>query len=395
MDEALKDATNFLSKRKSNTPETRSAGEAIQEEFIKKSVVIRKAKAKAKNTISTLGVNKEEEVPVYLFDYQTKEGKANGFVIRIGDKRFGDGIFAYSETGNFISFDEGLGDFWLDRIDGLIYGVVNECVKMEPQIQTKGEDPWENPFGAEGYRRLKTSWRQAQPYNNYCPSMVTTKVVDDSPFGGKAPVGCVAVAMGQIMAYHSWPTQGSYIRNYGFSGQTNIPSVYYNWSQMTATFSAKNLSDAGKNMVANFLAEIGYKTRMQYDLGGSGTFSAFVPDAFKYMGYKNSIQYLEYSIPPAIVEDNISRNLPVYVGAAKPTGGGGHAFIINGYTSYSNSPVRHVYYVTAARQYENQDGWYTYVDNVFGYEYNYSIEFIYNIEPDYSKNGKINNYWRI
>jgi hypothetical protein len=96
---------------------------------------------------------------------------------------------------------------------------------MEPQIQTKGENPWENPFGAEGYRRLKTSWRQVQPYNNYCPS-IGIKGGADERFGGKAPVGCVVVAMGQIMAYYSWPTQGSYIRNHGFSGKTNILSAY-------------------------------------------------------------------------------------------------------------------------------------------------------------------------
>jgi hypothetical protein len=156
---------------------------------------------------------------------------------------------------------------------------------------------------------------------------------------------------------------------------------------MTSAFSARNLSNVGKNL----LAETGYKTRMIYNSSRSGTSSENALEVFKYMGYKNSIQCLNGSIPPTIVKDNIRRNLLVYVGGI--TENRGHAFIINGYTSYSKSPVRHVYYVTAAKQYENQDGWYRYVENVFEYEYEHT--FIYNIEPDYSKKGKINNYWRI
>ena len=289
----------------------------------------------------------------------------------IGDKRFDDGIFAFSESNNFGSFDEGMGDFWLDRIDGLMYGVVNGKTKMKEEIQTKGEDPWENPFGAEGYRRLKTSWRQLAPYNNYCPAMPTSKA-GDGTFNGRAPAGCVAVAMGQIMAYHSWPTSGNYERYYRYPGQTGMLYFSYNWSQMTAAFSARNLSSTGRDMVANFLANIGYKVGMNYGEKISTASRGNAFETFQNMGY--NAQYISNKITPAIVKDNISRNLPMYVEA--DNGSSGHAFIINGY-SYPN---QHLYYVTAAAQYTNQDGWYTYKD-VLGYEYKESPFFIYNITP--------------
>ena len=51
-------------------------------------------------------------------------------------------------------------------------------------------------------------WGQRAPYNYMCP------LTDPTPWGGYLPdedhcrVGCVAVAIGQIMRYHRWPLQG-------------------------------------------------------------------------------------------------------------------------------------------------------------------------------------------
>ena len=157
IDEAYENSTLFLSEVKNNTPDTRSAGVAINDAYTKKTTVLRKvnidaARQKTRNT--------QEEVPVYLFDYQTKEGEPNGFVIMIGDKRFDDGIFAFSESNNFGSFDEGMGDFWLDRIDGLMYGVVNGKTKMKEEIHPLFfcSYPFKNQIGPGGVQGTPSIW---------------------------------------------------------------------------------------------------------------------------------------------------------------------------------------------------------------------------------------------
>ncbi len=72
-------------------------------------------------------------------------------------------------------------------------------------IYPQGAGPVPGPDGL-----LKTSWNQVPPYNDLCPSMGC----DWSGYGNfndRAWVGCVPLAMAQIMKYYCWPP--SYLGN--------------------------------------------------------------------------------------------------------------------------------------------------------------------------------------
>jgi hypothetical protein len=62
------------------------------------------------------------------------------------------------------------------------------------------ESVYPRTAGKYGQYLLKTSWSQNAPYNNDCPNMSC-----GGPFNQNAPVGCVPLAMAQIMRYYAWP----------------------------------------------------------------------------------------------------------------------------------------------------------------------------------------------
>jgi hypothetical protein len=78
---------------------------------------------------------------------------------------------------------------------------------------------------------LTTTWDQLQYYNYYCPAVAGGS-------GGKAPTGCVATTMGQIMKYYNFPATGigSYSFNDSRYGQlsANFGATTYNFANMKA-----------------------------------------------------------------------------------------------------------------------------------------------------------------
>jgi hypothetical protein len=100
---------------------------------------------------------------------------------------------------------------------------------------------------------ITSSWGQDWPYNKYCP----IEPQASKNLNGHTPIGCVAVAMSQVMRYYKYPSTGtgsiSYLSAYG-----NITSDFsksnYNWLQMPQTLNATSDS-----------AAIAYTARMMYD----------------------------------------------------------------------------------------------------------------------------------
>lgn len=94
-------------------------------------------------------------------------------------------------------------------------------------------------------------------YNEQCPSN------DDSDCNcGHEPVGCGAVAMGQIMWKWQWP-------------QT------YNWSQMDT-----ELKENDNDAIPRLLSDCGRKADMHYGCSGSWAYINKLVDAFKDFNYK-------------------------------------------------------------------------------------------------------------
>ena len=174
---------------------------------------------------------------------------------------------------------------------------------------------------------LTTCWDQDRYYNEFCP-------VDPNGADGHARVGCVAVAMAQIMRYHSYPFQGTgshgYNSTYGYL-YVDFGAARYHWNNMPDYLTDYN------SEVAKICYHCGVSVEMMYGPEGSGAYSSDVgPALITYFNYSPSA-HLEYKWDYTAAEwENLLRTeldsfRPMYYSGSGP--GGGHAFVCDGYQS--------------------------------------------------------------
>jgi hypothetical protein len=166
---------------------------------------------------------------------------------------------------------------------------------------------------------IQSSWGQGTYYNQYCP--------------GNTPVGCVAVAMGQIMKRWGYPNVGFGSHSYTaapYGTQTaNFGTTNYSWSLMANSLSNYN------TYVATLLYHCGVSVNMQYAPGGSGAYDTDAASALTtYFGYKSTLslkQKSNYTATAwdALMKAEVDANRPVYYSGSGPAGG--HAFNLDGY----------------------------------------------------------------
>lgn len=123
---------------------------------------------------------------------------------------------------------------------------------------------------------VQVMWNQGTPYNAYCPT------VSGGP-GGRAYVGCVAVAMGQALSVVRYPLRGTGTKSY--NSPMGLLSVNfdnepdYDWD---AILSGANNYDE----VARLLYHCGVLIDMEYGANGSGAITDNIPGYFKtYYGF--------------------------------------------------------------------------------------------------------------
>ncbi len=180
--------------------------------------------------------------------------------------------------------------------------------------------PWEivylqNPL-------IKTLWRQGGLYNDLLPES------NCSYHDSQAPVGCVAVAVGQIMAYHQ--------KLSFFAGRT------MHWDKMTKVKGDNMFSNIydrdsiGKADIQHLLAKLGLPEflDMEYDCDGSGASNSNALKTFYKVGYDHPI-IKKYN--SNIVVSEIKAKRPVYITGysikEQNVYTQGHAWVIDGYVN--------------------------------------------------------------
>jgi hypothetical protein len=164
---------------------------------------------------------------------------------------------------------------------------------------------------------VPVTWGQEYPYNKDVPYQCGS---------GKAPVGCVAVAIAQIMAYHKYPSN-------------------YNWDLLTQTptISGTLKSDeARRNEVARLMVDIGQKVEMNYGCSGSGSNIEKARAALGQYGYytsKINDVITSFSKRPWMGLDAYQNPdylfyNPMYIRGAN-NAGEGHAFIADAKSEFS------------------------------------------------------------
>ena len=193
---------------------------------------------------------------------------------------------------------------------------------------------------------IATRWGQDAPYNNLCPY--------NESAGKRAVTGCVATAMAQVMKYWNYPEQGVGSNTYTpadhpeYGEQSaNFGETTYDWANMTNTYGSSS-TQAQKDAVATLMYHCGVSVNMDYDYSqantnhvGSGAPTAMVPESLKtYFKYSPSATYKykdDFTNDQwiALLQHELDENRPVlYAGRyVTSTGGGGHAFVCDGYRS--------------------------------------------------------------
>lgn len=316
-------------------------------------------------------------IDFYIFNM----GPTSGFVIVAGDDRVKP-ILAYSTESSFkIGFNKtGIND-WINQTAGHVSFAVSHNITATPLTQTlwtayrSGQDPFPQRAGAVG-PLCATTWDQENDittpppfiYNLFCPY--------NSVDSQRTLTGCVATAMGQIMKYWNYPTQGmgsysydddsavnqKYSASYGVQS-SDFSAHTYAWSSMPNVLT-DNTTGAQDSAVGLLLYDCAVSVGMDFgddNQNGSGSNSLLVEELayysdsictqtalVKYFGYDpdtiNGILRSDlYTNAPiysdsawvAVLEHEINMGRPlVYEGTdTNPTTGGGHAWVCDGYQS--------------------------------------------------------------
>ncbi len=285
--------------------------------------------------LSLVTTEKSNETPAfYIFDVNRNQG----FVIVSADNSVKP-ILGYGFNGTFD----------LDNIPPGLQQILNEykaeiANAQKNKIRASGEirQLWERYiFGTENNlknRNIRSvtplvlaNWNQTTYYNTSCP-------VDAQGPDGHVLVGCVAVAMSQIMKFWNYPETGtgsktsySYF-NGGYGNFTiNFANETYLWKNMPNNESMYN-TDLG-----DLLFQAGVAVSMHWGSDGSSSTTQALATAletyFKYSSNLNYVQRSNYTDTQwlNLMKGEIDAKRPVAYAGNGPSGG--HEWNMDGYQS--------------------------------------------------------------
>lgn len=189
---------------------------------------------------------------------------------------------------------------------------------------------------------LKTTWKQSAPYNQYCPTKTNSSGEREN-----CPVGCVALALGQIMKYYNYPETGKGFKSYQPFGlsetiSADFENTQYKWELMRDSYfrlgSYKKYTEEEADAVATLLFHVGVSVGTFYQLSGSSAFAyGNIPrdmvENFRYA--EEDIRYLSRSDYEKeewmeLIFNELSNGRPIFYAGNSPESGG-HAFVLDGY----------------------------------------------------------------
>lgn len=294
----------------------------------------------------------DEDIPVY--EFSLKNGRDIGFALILSDKRI-QNVLAYSPNGslNDTVFNLGLKYFVRAIPDHIKYSLDNSSSKFENI--TKSDDEENIVYH---YCEIPVKWGQAYPFNANVPILCPNA----SPqYHGKAPAGCVAIAVAQVMAYHAQPSS-------------------FNWNLLLgSTYIGENAPNNVCIEAAKLAADIGVKVDMLYDCDGSGSYIANARVALGRYGYRSDPVY---NYNTQWILSSIDNDWPVLLGG--DDGYVGHLWVVDARRSSTINGVPQNWLQMNWGWYGSCDGWfYCYEPPVFdtgSYEFNRNLKYVGNIE---------------
>lgn len=165
---------------------------------------------------------------------------------------------------------------------------------------------------------LNVEWGQGYPYN---------QALDKILCNGSwvlPPVGCVAVAVAQILSFHKYPAV--------------LDGNNLNWIEMTKASSATSLASTYQNQIANLMKSVAEGVGMNFGCDGSG---AYITDAKAFLsqiGY-NSDNISEYNKDNIISSIQNSRSFYMEGSGSE----GRHAWVVDGTKKQDRYITQYIY----------------------------------------------------
>lgn len=273
-----------------------------------------------------VAIEYEQKPLLYIFNF----GDNQGFVLVSAEDNVYP-VLGYTTAGRYQeselppAFVEMLENFKAQinfvKKNGL---TADEIIKLNWQrYSNKEAQIQKNLTGVEPL--LTSIWEQDRYYNAMCPP-------DVNGADGHARVGCVAVAMAQIMKYHTYPEHGTGSNSYSLAYYGTISADFsaatYEWDKMEDMLTDYN------DEVAELSFHCGVAVEMIYGPEGSGAYSENVVQALRnYFNYSPTthIEYKYSYLTPNwenLIINELNYYRPVYMSGS---GTGGHAFVCDGY----------------------------------------------------------------
>ncbi len=265
----------------------------------------------------------------------------NGFVIVAADD-CAMPVLGYSDEGQFDveNIPIQLQDYLQGFVNQIQYGIENHLEADEATTQQ-----WElvRSIGRLTDQRATTAvaplltdtWSQDCYYNDKCP-------VDSNGPCGHVVTGCVATSFAQILHYWGYPATGRGSHTYKPSGYpvqiANFGATFYDWDNMPNSLSSSS-SSTQVDAVATLMWHCGVAVEMMYGPTVSLASSTDIPAALvNYFGYSNEMSIVHRSNYNnsswlALMKNCLDTSCPIQYRGSDANGGGGHAFVCDGYDS--------------------------------------------------------------
>ena len=305
--------------------------QSIAKKFCAEAVVknkMRKAPANAKMKLVYKSHGKKADNNLlYAFD----RGTANGFVVVAGDDRAPQ-ILGYTDTGSFdiSNMPENM-RWWIQQYE-------QQMRYLQDNPKARLTSPKRN-VNVVAPLLGEIEWNQESPYNANCPYMSYYDEDEEETVSGKAPTGCVATALAQVMRYHKWPNESKGNISYTtYTLKQNITAdlnATYNWDLMLPTYTGVTATDEQKAEVAKLMYNVGAALQSDYTPSGTGATDVdVVPTLVRYFNYDPGARYVQRDYTAVnlyeqglINEIEAGRPVP-YGGVTKKNEG--HFFVLDG-----------------------------------------------------------------
>jgi hypothetical protein len=365
----------FITAQKQNNIVGESFAKEIASNFLFNNNTSSKTKIEDKKIVKEIFPVKDEkgETLFYIINYEKK-----GFLILSADKRISP-VFAYSDINEFRtnakSYSPGLED-WLEllkkRIQTLRINKIEQTkeIKFEWDSFLSQRDSSDSNLCDEVVEivgpLLSTTWHQSSGYKTFMPTTRSCGIFNP------VSVGCVPLAIAQVMKYHNYPTN-------------------YNWSDMpdnsgtnSTAFLLKSIYDVIKNDNA-----INIGTSCTIGVYSSYNIARLFRRNFDYSTAKRS------NYDKETIKEELRSNRPVILSGGEEGNSVFHTWVCDGllrktacYTDPNGNVIASPYNYTSLSFHMNwgwggfENGWYNSGSfNPDDLSFNYELEMIHKIKP--------------